>query len=118
MAGYETVLEIRRLEKDLDDFGLMMCHPKHAWGSSEYGEYVAVKPKDDDSLPIYTRDAELFQGTLRDLKIWMVGIQWARSYDMMLKISDEKKREKAEQKARNRQLMDKLKGEEKEDATH
>ena len=111
MAGYDLVLEVRRLEKDLDDLGLMMCYPKHAWGNNEHGEYVAVKPKDSDSLPIYARDAELFQGTLRDLKIWLVGVQWSRSYDMMLKISNNKKRTAAEQKVRNRKLMDAIAGE-------
>lgn len=111
MAGYDLVLEVRRLEKDLDDLGLMMCYPKHAWGNNEHGEYVAVKPKDSDSLPIYARDAELFQGTLRDLKAWLVGIKWARSYDMMLRLSDDKKRADKEQKVRNKKLMQAIAGE-------
>lgn len=114
MAGYDTVLEVRRLEKDLDELGLMMCYPKHSWGNNEHGEYVAVKPKDADSLPIYARDAELFQGTLRDLKSWMVGIQWSRSYDMMLKISNQRKRDTAEQKVRNKKLMQMIAGEDQD----
>ena len=104
MAGYNTVLEIRRLEADLDKLGLMMCYPKHAWGSED-NEYVAVKPKDEDSLPIYARDVELFQGTLRDLRSWLIGVEWARAYDNMLKISDTKKRERKEQDYRNRKLL-------------
>jgi hypothetical protein len=35
----------------------------------------------------------------------MSGVRWAREYDMMLKLSDEKKRAAAEQKEKNRILM-------------
>lgn len=113
MSGYQTVLEVRRLEADLDKLGLMMCYPKHGgWGSSSREDYVAVKPKDTESLPIYSRDAELFCGTLRDLRSWLIGIEWARSYDMLLRLSDEKKREKREQAVRNENLLRRIKNEE------
>jgi hypothetical protein len=104
MAGYQTVLEVRRLEEELDKLGLMMANPKHGWGN-ESEEYVSVQPKDADSLPIYARDVQLFTGSLRDLRAWMAGVTWARGYDMMLKLSDEKKRNGKEQVYRNRKLM-------------
>jgi hypothetical protein len=66
-------------------------------------------PKDHDSLPIFSRDAELFVGSLERLEDWLHGVRWAREYDMMLRLSDEKKRSAAEQKERNRQLMRTLK---------
>jgi hypothetical protein len=66
-------------------------------------------PKDQEALPIYSRDAELFVGSLERLEDWMAGVRWAREYDMMLKLSDDKKRAAAEQKERNRQLMRTLK---------
>ena len=113
MAGYNTVLEVRRLEEDLDKLGLMMCYPKGSWGTNEEGEYVAVKPKDAASLPIYARDSELFQGSLRDLRSWIIGIDWARRYDFMLRLSDDQKREKKEQTVRNQQLLALLAKEEK-----
>lgn len=113
MSGYQTVLEVRRLEEDLSKMGLMMCYPKHGgWGSSSREDYVAVKPKDLESLPIYARDAELFCGTLRDLRSWMVGVEWARSYDMMLRLSNDKKREAKEQNVRNENLIRRMKNEE------
>ena len=95
----------------------MLCAPRHGnWGGNEYDDRVAVKPKDADSLPVYTRDAELFTGTLEQLRIWLQGVQWAREYDMMLKLSDEKKRaikedaERARQfSAKQRQLLEDLK---------
>ena len=36
---------------------------------------------------------------------WINGVRWAREYDRMLKISDDDKRAKAEQKEKNRILM-------------
>jgi hypothetical protein len=60
-------------------------------------------------LPIYSRDAELFVGSLERLEDWLAGVHWAREYDMMLRLSDEKKRTAAEQKEKNRILMRTLK---------
>ena len=39
------------------------------------------------------------------METWLHGIRWAREYDMMLKLSDDKKRAAAEQKEKNRILM-------------
>ena len=66
-------------------------------------------PKDHDALPMYSRDAELFIGTIERLEDWLAGVRWAREYDMMLRLSDEVKRNKAEQKQRNRNLMQSIK---------
>ena len=75
----------------------------------EDGDTVALKPKDADSLPIYSRDAEVFVGSLTDLQYWLRGVEWAREYDRMIKISDDKKRARKEQDLRNRQLVKTLK---------
>ena len=111
MAGYNSVLAVRRLEKECDELGFMMCHPRH-YNSGEYGMMVAIKPKDQDSLPVYARDAELFVGTLEDLRVWLRGVEWARQYDELLRLSNTKKRERREQDERNRKLVAILKGEE------
>jgi len=66
-------------------------------------------PKNHEALPIYSRDAELFVGSIERLEDWINGVRWARQYDMMLKLSDDDKRVKAEQKEKNRQLMRTLK---------
>jgi hypothetical protein len=115
MAGYNAILELRRLEKAVDELGFMMSSPRTGnWGDD--GDRVSLKPKDADSVPIYNRDAEVFTGTLEQLQTWIRGVEWARSYDMMLKLSDEKKRaakedqERARQfSAKQRQLLDELK---------
>ncbi len=102
MAGYNQILEVRRLEKEVTELGLVFCQPKHS--HVDFSDMVALKPKDENSLPIYSRDAEVFVGTLKDLQYWLRGVTWAREYDRMLKLSDDKKRERKEQDERNRQL--------------
>lgn len=110
MAGYNAVLELRRLEADLDRLGLMLSSPKHgSWSGDDYSDRAGVKPKDSDALPIYARDAELFTGSLEQIKIWLIGVRWARDYDMMLKISDDKKRTKKENDYRHAQMLRNLK---------
>jgi hypothetical protein len=109
MAGYQAVVELRRLEADVDAFGFMLCSPKSGWGSDDFNDRVAIKPKDADSVPIYTRDAEVFVGTLEQLKVWLRGALWAREYDKMLKLSDDKKRAVKEDGERARQFSAKQK---------
>ena len=64
-------------------------------------------------MPIYTRDAELYMGSIEGLEIWLRGVRWAREYDMMLRLGDDKKRAKAEDKERTRQALQALKAEQK-----
>jgi hypothetical protein len=82
MAGYNLIQEIRKLEEDCDRLGFKMCHAQHFYG--EFGDVVAVKPKNDEVLPIYSRDAEVFIGSIKDLQYWLRGIEWARGYDSMI----------------------------------
>jgi len=104
MTGYKTVLRIQKLTEELDTLGLMMCNASHYY--REFGDVLAVKPKDAVSLPIYSRDAELFIGTLESLETWIQGIQWARKYDQMLfGKNHNKKRERKEQDYLNEQLI-------------
>lgn len=108
MAGYQSVLNLRRLEEEVDALGFMLCHPKHnSWSTDS--DMVAIKPKDSQSLPIYTRDAEMFQGSLEQLRVWLQGVKWAREYDSMLRVSDDKKRAKKEDEERARQFCNQQK---------
>jgi hypothetical protein len=108
MAGWNTIERIRRLEEQIDNLGFKFAKSKHSDWSDDHGA-LSLKPKDPDALPIYSRDAELFIGSVERLEDWLAGVCWAREYDMMLKISNDEKRSKAEQKERNRQLMRTLK---------
>jgi hypothetical protein len=108
MSGWNTIERIRRIEKAVDELGFKFSSSKNSAWSEDQGS-LSLKPKDSDSLPIYNRDAELFVGSLEGLETWLHGVRWAREYDMMLRLSDEKKRTAAEQKERNRQLLKILK---------
>jgi hypothetical protein len=108
MSGWNTVEKVRRLEQQVDALGFKFAKSKHSDWSDDHGA-LSLKPKDPDALPIYSRDAELYVGSLEGLEVWLHGVRWARDYDMMLKLGDDKKRAAAEQKERNRQLMRTLK---------
>ena len=108
MAGYQTIQILRRLETEVNNLGFMFSNPKNGW-SNDISDRVALKPKDADALPFYSRDAEIFCGTLEELQVWLRGVTWAREYDAMLRLSNSKKRERKEQDERNRQLARLLK---------
>ena len=105
MSGWGTVKAIRALEARIDALGFEFAESGYDCGN---GSRVALKAK-GDCLPHYNRDAELWVGTLEELQHWLNGLEWARQYDYMLKIADDKKRSKAESAERNRQLMSTIK---------
>ena len=111
MSGYNTVRIVHALEKECDELGFKIVPSRMGIYYNEHGDVVSVVPKDNDSLPVYSRDAELFTGTLEELRCWLRGIEWARSYDMLLRLSDDKKRKRKEQDELNRQLVKRLKDE-------
>ena len=108
MSGWNTIQRIRSIEEQISRLGFKFSKSKHGDFSNLEGA-LSLVPRDADALPIYTRDAELFVGSIERLEDWLAGVRWARDYDRMCKISDDEKRSKAEQKERNRQLMRTLK---------
>lgn len=108
MSGYQTIQRIKHIEEIIDRLGFRFAKPKHGdWERTE--QSLSLVPKDPDALPVYSRDAELYVGSLEQLETWLAGLRWAREYDMLLRLSDDGKRSAAEQKERNRQLMQTLK---------
>ena len=109
MAGWNQIQQVRKVEERADKLGLKFAPYRH---DDSFGANVALIPKDPDVLPIYSRDAELFAGTLEGAAYWMQGVMWAREYDRM--VIDRKmdaKRARKEQDERNLQLMKMLKEE-------
>ena len=104
MSGWNTIQRIKRIEEEVDKLGFKFSKSKHTDWSEDHGA-LSLVPKNHEALPIYSRDAELFVGSLERLEDWINGVRWARQYDMMLKLSDDDKRAKAEQKENNRILM-------------
>jgi len=108
MSGWNTIQRIKRVEQLVGELGFKFSKSKHSDWTEDHGA-LSLVPKDYDALPIYSRDAELFVGSIERLEDWLAGVKWARDYDMLLRLSDDKKRDTAEQKERNRQLMRTLK---------
>jgi hypothetical protein len=108
MSGWNTIQRIRNIEEQIDKLGFKFSKSKHGDFTDLHGA-LSLVPKDADALPMYSRDAELFVGSIERLEDWLAGVKWARDYDMMCRISTDKTRSAAEQKERNRQLMRTLK---------
>ena len=113
MSGYQTFNQWKRIEEFADKLGFRIGNPRHGWGSTDSGDMVAIFPKGEE-LPVYTRDAEIFAGTFSQLNVFLAGWERAQSYDMMLRLSDEKKRKRAEDKERERQRLAKERLEKKQ----
>jgi hypothetical protein len=103
MAGWSHIRILRELEAKIDELGLKFAQPRHVGGWPENQEYVALVPKGPGSVTVYSPDAEVFVGTLEQAQTWINGVIWARKYDEMLRLSDEKKRTQKEQKLHHRQ---------------
>lgn len=104
MSGWSTIQRIKRVEEEIYSLGFKFSKSKHSDFTELHGS-LSLIPRDADALPIYCRDAELFVGSLERLEDWLAGVRWAREYDVMHKLSNDKTRAAAEQKERNRQLM-------------
>jgi len=76
--------------------------------TSTYGDVICLRPI-SDALPVFSRDAEIFTGDLNEVIKFLRGIEWARNYDSMIKLSNSTKRERKEQDVRNQSLANKLK---------
>jgi hypothetical protein len=106
MTGYSTYTRFQRIEAQAKKLGFQLGNPKHGhWGGSGDTDQVALFP-DDEALPIYARDAEIFVGTFGQVETFLTGWVRAQQYDAMLRMSDEKKRKKHEDLERERQRFE------------
>ena len=112
MSGYKLVLRLRKFEEEIAALGFRMGHSKYGYSDVDQ---IALFPKDDDCLPIYSRGAEIFTGTIEQCELWMRGIKWAREYARLLGIKEESQRLRKEDLCRQEQLFRKLKYKEKDE---
>ena len=109
MSGWNTIRQIRILEERADKLGLKFTAYRH---DDSFGANIALIPKDRDALPIYSRDAVMYVGTLEGADKFMQGVLWAREYDrMVVDRKMDEKRVRKEQDERGRQLIKMLKDE-------
>ena len=107
MSGYNLIRKIHYLEEECDKLGFIICHARHH--INEFGDILALKPK-ADCLPIYSRDAELFVGTIEELERWIQGFHFARKYDSMLFGNKyDSQRNRKEKDYRNKLLLNMIK---------
>jgi hypothetical protein len=102
MSGYSTYTRWQRIESHAKQLGFRLANPKHGWGGSSEGDQVALYP-DGEALPIYARDTEIFVGTFGQVETFLTGWIRAQQYDSILRLSDDKKRKKYEDRERARQ---------------
>jgi hypothetical protein len=108
MSGWNTIQRLRHIEEQIDELGFKFSKSKHGNWTDDHGA-LSLVPKDQEALPIYSRDAELFVGSLERLEDWLAGVKWARDYDMLLRLSNDTKRARKEQDERNKKLLTSIK---------
>jgi hypothetical protein len=103
--GWEDVQRVKRVEARAEELGFKFSSSaNYNYGANNIISYICLKPK-EDCLPHYSRDADIFIGTLEEINTWLTGVEWARGYEEMLKLGNDKKRKEKEQVERNRQLL-------------
>lgn len=104
--GWTDVRYMKRIEDKANQLGFIFASGRYSYEST--ASTIVLKPK-DDCYPHYDRDAEIFYGSVEEIDRWLCGLEWARDYDAMLRLSDNKKRQEREQVERNKQLMKTIK---------
>jgi hypothetical protein len=108
--GWVDLERMKRVEAKANELGFKFTSGNSGWVDmgNRTNQMIYVKPK-DDCLPHYSRDAQLYWGTLESIETWLEGLQFARNYDETLKLGNDKKRSAREQVERNRQLLQMVK---------
>lgn len=104
---YDVYSFIKSVEKKANDLGFKF--KPYRFSDSTNAKLISLEPIDDMSYPIYSRDAQIFTGTMDQINSYLHGIEFMKQYLERLNIVSDKKISDAEQKVRNRQLMQILK---------
>ena len=114
MSGYSTYTRWQRIEAQAKSLGFRLGQPRgSSWGMREDGFDLVTLYPDGQALPIYTRDADLFTGTFDQVEVWLRGWIQSRTYDAMLRMTDDKRRKKFEDAELARQAERKKREEQK-----
>lgn len=107
MTTYDHYRAIKELERMADRLGFELGPADHQYGGIQY---MVLRPRrvDDpalEPLPVYSRDASLFAGTIEELTAHLTGWQRAFEYLQMVGAAPRKRIDRFEQNYRNRKLM-------------
>lgn len=108
--NWEDIQRMKRVEARADAMDFVFKSSGFWIDNASQRSAIYVKPK-DNSLPIYSRDATLFTGSIESIDDWLSDIVWARQCDDLIKASNNKKRAKQEQLVRDQHLMKTIKTE-------
>lgn len=104
--GMQTYERIRRAEERAAKHGFSFASDR--WGRDR--DIIYLTPK-DESYPFYKPGAEIFGGNLDDVEAFLSGLEFARQYDRVCGLKTDERRAVAEQKFRNKKLVNMIKGE-------
>ena len=102
--GWTDIQRIKRVEARANALGFEFANGDAGWANTDVFSSIHVKPA-GDLLPIYSRNATFFSGSIESIESWLDGIEWARHYDEVLKLTNNKKRASKEQQVRNQHLL-------------
>ena len=103
-VGMRTYRRIKECEEKANDLGLEF---EASFDFRDRDLFLLIA--NGEKLPVYRPGAELFRGNLDEVESFLYGIEWARQYDRMLGLKTDQRREKAEQRLRNKALVNMIK---------
>lgn len=89
--NWHDIQLLDRVVTDLNKLGFKIKNARYGQGS------IAVYPLDDKN-PLYSRDAEIYTGTVEQIMCWIRGVQHRDDYLKMLKATNDKKIKELEEK--------------------
>lgn len=94
--------DVQLLEKVVDGLNKLGFYAKNTkYGYQDGRCLVGVYPLKDMN-PLYSRDAEVFTGTMEEIQCWMRGVNHRNDYLHMLKATTEKRIQELEEKYRKK----------------
>ena len=105
--GFDAFLSYQNTLERANKLGFTFGRPKYSYNNEDN---IGLFPLNDD-LPIYVRDAMLACGDLTQIQAFLAGVEFARNYDEMMKVSSDKTRAKKEHEYRKNKMFKQLKDE-------
>lgn len=102
MIDYNVYYQIKKFEAQAARLGFKIVPYKYS--DSTKSQLISLVPI-DEMYPIYTRDAQIFTGTVEELQSFMHGMEWMKKYLTMLSATSDKTIDRKEKDWRNRELM-------------
>lgn len=97
VVGMNIIERIDSVRELAEFFGFRMGRRQHYGFEDSSTDVISLYPK-DDRLPVYSRDACLFTGSLSDVENFLDGVRWSRKYDNLIGAMTDQRRTQYEAK--------------------